>query len=143
LLPTYTTFNQTYDEPFHIAAGMEWLDKGAYTYHLLHPPLARVAVALGPYLSGLRWPGSPVTYEDWRGEGNVILTAHGNYSRNLTLARIGTLPFLVLACVVVFLWAHRWFGRVAAVFALFLCGFYLIQHGAPPVPAPVTTGTAI
>lgn len=32
---------------------------------------------------------------------------------------------------------------VAAVFALFLCGLYLIQHGAPPVPAPVTTGTAI
>jgi Transposase len=65
LLPTYTTFGQTYDEPFHIAAGMEWLDKGEYTYRILHPPLARVAVALGPYLSGLRWPGSPVTYEDW------------------------------------------------------------------------------
>ncbi len=32
---------------------------------------------------------------------------------------------------------------VAAVFALYLCGFYLIQHGAPPVPAPATTGTAI
>jgi len=120
LFPTYTIFNQTYDEPFHIAAGMEWWDKGAYTYHLLHPPLARVAVALGPYLSGLRWPGSPVTYEDWRGTGSVILTERGNYLRNLALARIGILPFLVLACVVVFLWAHRWFGKLAAVFALLL-----------------------
>jgi len=118
---TYTTFNQIYDEPFHIAAGMEWLDKGSYTYELLHPPLARVAVALGPYFSGLHWPGSPViTYPDWYGVGNVILTARGNYVRNLTLARIGILPFLVLACVTVFLWAHRWFGRVAAVFALLL-----------------------
>lgn len=32
---------------------------------------------------------------------------------------------------------------VAAVFALYLCAFYLIQHGAPPVPAPTATGTAI
>jgi hypothetical protein len=120
LFPTYTTFNQTNDEPFHIAAGMEWLDKHAYTYELLHPPLARVAVALGPYLSGLRWPGSPLTDEAWQQEGNVILTADGNYFRNLTLARIGTLPFLALACVVVFLWAHHWFGKVAAVFALLL-----------------------
>ena len=120
LLPTYTTFNQTYDEPFQIAAGMEWVDKGAYTYELVHPPLARVAVALGPYLSGRRWPGSPVTYEDWREAGNVILSAHGNYFRNLTMARLGILPFLVLACVVVFLWAHRWFGTVSAVFALLL-----------------------
>jgi dolichyl-phosphate-mannose-protein mannosyltransferase len=122
VLATYTTFNQTYDEPFHIAAGMEWLEKGTYTSELQHPPLARVAVALGPYLSGLRWPGSPITNPDWRGVGTVILTAHGNYLRNLTLARIGTLPFLVLACVVVFLWAHRWFGKVAAMFALLLFG---------------------
>ena len=76
---------------------MEWLDNGAYTCELVHPPLARVAVALGPYLSGLHWPGSPVTYEDWRGEGNVILSGHGNYVRNLTLARISILPFLALA----------------------------------------------
>ena len=119
LLPTYATFNQTNDEPWRIAAGMEWLDKGAYAYDPQHPPLAQVAVALGPYLSGLRWPSSSITYPDWRGV-DIILSAHGNYFRNLTLARIGTLPFLMLACVVVFLWAHRWFGAVAAVFALLL-----------------------
>src|SRR5262249_40765578 len=104
----------------HVAAGMEWLDKGTYTYELQHPPLARVAVALGPYISGLRWPNVPPTYSDWRGPGNVILSAHGNYVRNLTMARLGTLPFLILGCVVVFLWVYHWFGRVAAVFALLL-----------------------
>jgi hypothetical protein len=147
MLPTYTIFSGTYDEPFHIAAGMEWLDKGSFTYELLHPPLARVAVALGPYLSGLRWPGSPLTYEDWQEEGNVILTAQGNYLRNLTVARIGILPFLVLACVVVFLWAHRWFGRVAAVFALllFVCLPPILGHAGiattdMPVAATVAAG---
>ena len=33
---------------------MEWLQYGTYTFEPLHPPLARVAVALGPYLAGLR-----------------------------------------------------------------------------------------
>jgi 4-amino-4-deoxy-L-arabinose transferase-like glycosyltransferase len=120
LLPTYTTFSGTYDEPFQIAAGMEWLDKGTYTYERLHPPLARVAVALGPFLSGARWPGSPLTYEDWRAEGNVILSAHGDYVRNLTMARVGILPFLVLSCIGIFFWALRWFGTLAAGFALLL-----------------------
>ena len=45
---TYSVFNQTWDEPAHVAAGMEWLDRGRYTYEPLHPPLARVMVALGP-----------------------------------------------------------------------------------------------
>ena len=145
LLPTYTTFNQTFDEPFHIAAGMEWLDKGAYTSELQHPPLARVAVALGPYLSGVRWPGSPMTYPEWPGAGNVILSADGNYVRNLTLARIGILPFLVLACIVVFLWAHRWFGRVAAVFALllFMCLPPVLGHaGMATTDMPATATMA-
>jgi Dolichyl-phosphate-mannose-protein mannosyltransferase len=120
LLPTYRVLSGTFDEPFHVAAGMEWLAKGTYTYELQHPPLARVAVALGPYLSGLRWPNLPPAYSDFRGPGNVILSAHGSYVRNLTLARLGTLPFFILGCVVVLLWTHRWFGRVAAVFALLL-----------------------
>ena len=28
IIATYTVFNHTYDEPAHIACGMEWLDKG-------------------------------------------------------------------------------------------------------------------
>jgi 4-amino-4-deoxy-L-arabinose transferase-like glycosyltransferase len=44
----------TFDEPIHIAIGMEWLDRGTYNFEYLHPPLARVAVALPLYLSGHR-----------------------------------------------------------------------------------------
>lgn len=29
---TYTVFSHTVDEPVHIAAGMEWLNKGVYRY---------------------------------------------------------------------------------------------------------------
>ena len=49
---TYGVFNQTSDEPNHVAAGMELLDRGICTYEVKHPPLTRVASALGPYLIG-------------------------------------------------------------------------------------------
>ena len=50
---TYAVLSQAFDEPAHVACGMEWLDKGTYTLEPLHPPLARVAAAIGPFLEGL------------------------------------------------------------------------------------------
>jgi hypothetical protein len=110
LFPTYTTFTATFDEPLHIADGMEWLDKGTYTYEHQHPPLARIAVSLGPYLSGLR----SHSLKETDAEGNAILFSNGRYFQNLRLARLGNLPFLFLGCVVVFLWARRWFSGATA-----------------------------
>ena len=113
---TYPVFNQTWDEPAHVATGMEWLSRGTYIYEPLHPPLARVMVALGPYLGGLRSAG----HENAWLEGNSILHAGGRYYHNLSLARLGVLPFFILAGIVVFLWTHRLFGNVAAVVATLL-----------------------
>src|SRR5712664_1931565 len=87
---TWTTLTATYDEPIHIASGMEWLDKGSYLYELQHPPLARVAVAIGPYLKGLR----SSSLLDGTAEGNAILYSGGNYWSNLAAARAGNLLFL-------------------------------------------------
>jgi hypothetical protein len=107
VVSTYAVFNATYDEPAHVACGMEWLRGGTYTCDLQHPPLARVAVALGPYLQGLRLADQqPMSMYE---EGNAILYSGGQYWSNLTWARFGTLPFLVLLCAVTFLWARRWF----------------------------------
>ncbi len=109
-------FNGAYDEPFHIANGMEWLQQGTFTNQYRHPPLAGIVSALGPFIHGLRasprrWKpaeqGESVIFE----EGNEILYAKNDYWRSLALARIGTLPFFVLACVVTFLWSRRWFCR--------------------------------
>ena len=36
IIATYTVFSHTYDEPAHIACGMEWLDKGIYQWYF--PP---------------------------------------------------------------------------------------------------------
>ena len=54
---TYSVFWQTWDEPAHIGAGLEWWSKGEYTYELMHPPLARILNSLGLDLQGLSSPG--------------------------------------------------------------------------------------
>ena len=86
---TYTVFSQTFDEPAHIASGMEWLDKAAYRWEPQHPPLARVAAALGPFLSGIRSQGPPErrTYAKFL-EGNKILLSGGHYDRTLALLNV-------------------------------------------------------
>lgn len=113
---TYNVFWQTWDEPAHIAAGMEWLDRRQYTYELFHPPLARVMGALGPYLDGIRAIGKANMW----GEGNAILHTNGAYEYNLTLARLGMLPFFIIASLVVALWANMYGGAYTALLSVVL-----------------------
>lgn len=112
IVSTYHVFNHTIDEPSHIAGGIEWWEKGTYTLEPKHTPLARVSVALGPYLAGVRGTGATVWYETY-----PILSEHGRYWLNLTLGRIGVLPYLIIATVVVFLWTRRLYGIAAALLA--------------------------
>jgi hypothetical protein len=131
---TYTVFNGAYDEPFHIANGMEWLQQGTFTNQYRHPPLAGIVSAVGPFIHGLRSPrrwkpaeqGESVIFE----EGNEILYAKDDYWLSLTLARIGTLPFFLLACVVTFLWSRRCFSEAAGFWAVLLlvCTSPILGH---------------
>ena len=112
IVSTYHVFNHTIDEPSHIAGGIEWWEKGTYTLETKHTPLARVSVALGPYLAGVRGTGATVWYETY-----PILSENGRYGLNLTLGRMGVLPYLIIATVVVFLWTKRLCGTAAALLA--------------------------
>lgn len=103
----------TVDEPEHFAAGMEWLDKGTYTYESIHPPLARVSLALGPYANGLRSTGREVM----RSEGTAILYGDGNHRVNIFLMRLGMLPFLALAICCTFFFVRPALGSGAALLA--------------------------
>jgi hypothetical protein len=128
---TYPVFNHTIDEPAHIACGMEWLSKGTYHLEPQHPPLARVFSALGPFLAGERSRDRPGIYF----EGAAILYRSGKYERNLTLARVGTLPFFWLACAVIYLAGARWYGKAQAALAVIL--FTLL----PPILAHASLAT--
>src|SRR5258708_34838407 len=112
IVSTYHVFNHTIDEGAHLACGIQWF-QGAYTYDQKHTPLARVSVALLPYLVGVRGYGNP---EYWD-EGVLVLSSGGHYWRNLTLARIGVLPYFVLAIALIFLWTRRVYGYPTALVA--------------------------
>jgi hypothetical protein len=71
----YPIFSHTYDEPAHIAAGLELLGRGTYSYEQQHPPLARIAVAIGPYLTGARPHGEAEIFD----EGLAVLYGSGDY----------------------------------------------------------------
>ncbi len=126
VVASYGNTAQAFDEPYHIAAAVEFLDKGSYTVDPLHPPLARIAVGIPLYLAGARFPTLPPAESSFASEpaaaalGNVILNNAGNYQHNLMLARIGVLPFLVLGCAVVFLWTRQERGNLAAVLGVAL-----------------------
>jgi 4-amino-4-deoxy-L-arabinose transferase-like glycosyltransferase len=105
-------YSNTWDEPEHLAAGIELLDRGQYEYDTEHPPLGRVLLALGPYLAGARSFGTPPP--NGTQEGIDILYSGGHYARYLTLARAGVLPFLALLLLATWLWARRLFSSQGA-----------------------------
>lgn len=123
---TWSVYGHTWDEPEHLAAGMELLDRGKYEYDTEHPPLARALIALGPYLAGSHSFGTPPP--DGTQEGIDILYDGGHYDRTLLLARLGALPFLTLLLLAMWLWARR----VAASEGEALLGVLLLAT-VPPI----------
>jgi len=85
----------TFDEPHHLATGIEWWQFGTYRWWTENPPLPKLLTALGPYLTGLRLPGHPTTLPRPWAAGLQLLD--DGPARTLMLARLGTIPFLLLA----------------------------------------------
>src|SRR4051794_36145674 len=117
---TYSVLSITYDEPAHIAAGMQLIDKHEFTYERLHPPLSRIAVALGPYIAGYR---SQNGGDMWI-EGRRMFYGKGAHPETelLVLARLGVLPFFVIALAAIWMWTSRYIGRAPAALAVILLG---------------------
>ena len=113
VVTTYPVFSQMWDEPATLGAGMEWLSTGNYHYEPQHPPLARVASALLPYLRGARSLGNHLLYD----EGRALLGEGAQYRRTLFLARLGMLPFFWLMLVACARWGGRIAGDAGAVLA--------------------------
>jgi 4-amino-4-deoxy-L-arabinose transferase-like glycosyltransferase len=123
---TWSVFSHTWDEPEHLAAGLELLDRGHYDYDTQHPPIARVCIALGPYLAGARSFGTPPP--DGVPEGIHVLYDTGHYSLYLTLARLGVLPFLALLLFATWLWARPIASSDAAALLV-----VILLASAPPI----------
>lgn len=116
IVATYWTFNHTIDEPTHIACGLEWLTDHEYTIDLEHPPLARIAAGIGPFIVGAHIPPK----DQLATKGPLILYDSPSYYRTLASARAGELPFFILACLIVWLWGRRVYGRFVGLLAVVL-----------------------
>ena len=141
---TYDVFGHTWDEPEQIAAGLVLLDTGRYPYDPQHPPLARVAMAAGPYLAGARSFGNPP--DQSQKEGTDVLYGSGRYDEFLKLAREGMLPFFVLLVLSTWFWAHRLFGEVGAALAAYFVCFnpvILAHAGIAELDLPLTACTLL
>lgn len=114
---TYRYFGHTWDEPEHLAAGIQLLDRGQYTYDIQHPPLARLAMAVGPYIAGVRsFGGAGPSGEQ---EGRDLLYQTVGYDRVLTLARLGVLPFLLVMFGATWALMRPILGHTGALLATF------------------------
>jgi len=126
VVATYSVFSPTTDEPVHVASGMAWLTRiGGYGTE--HPPLARAAAAAPLLLSGVRPRGErnatallPKGLAPLAREGRALLFEAGRIERNLALARLGILPFFVLASALVWSWSCRLFGAGAGLASVVL-----------------------
>jgi hypothetical protein len=86
VVSTYHVFSTTNDEPFHIKAGLEWLQHGTYNTDPEHPPLARVAFALAETHSLPARAGNLIFFL-------IALVVVAVWSRSLlALALFGALP---------------------------------------------------
>ena len=116
LVATYRVLSHTTDEPAHLAAGIEWIQNGTYTYEDQHPPLARIAGALGIYIAGSRWSRNPDMYA----EGFHLLGQNQRYTHALFFSRLFMLPFFWIGAAAVYFWGLRTGGAGAALFSTLL-----------------------
>jgi len=125
VVSSYRHLSVTLDEPNHLAAGLEWWQMGTYRLWRENPPLARIAVALGPHAAGLRLPWNERIERRYlqREEnawtlGTRALYGSGRPAAHLTRARLGNLPFFWLLLAMAGIWAYRHGGGLAALLAI-------------------------
>src|SRR5260221_12107180 len=108
---TWPVFGHIWDEPEHIAVGLALMDRNEYLYDDQHPPLARLAAALGPHLAGARAPADTGPGAGPHGEEagrQILYHSSPSYDRLLTPARLRMLPFLGVLIFSPCPWAWRY-----------------------------------
>jgi hypothetical protein len=137
IVSTYTTLSPTNDERINIGAGIEWLTEGRYSNDPTNPPLARLLIALGPYLDTNIFneqkrdadaavpTGQPGMTAHQRVQvadltGDAVIFGGNEPLRHISLARLGMLPFFVIASGMVYLLAARTINKSTGFFAVLL-----------------------
>src|SRR5215831_15982280 len=110
----------TFDESFHLPAGVRILARGDYITSYAQPPLAKSIAGAAALLSGARVPPDSVAGpggERWVGEAFMRLNA--DHFQRLYMA--GRLPMMCISLLLAWMvWrvASRWYGAQAGLLAL-------------------------
>ncbi|HVZ34563.1 MAG TPA: glycosyltransferase family 39 protein [Polyangiaceae bacterium] len=135
---TRRALSLTFDEPNHLAAGLEWWQFGTYRQWSENPPLARISVAALPFAGGMRLP-APDQWDPSRTRssriwvvGRDLLYGGAGFEANLGRARLGTFPFYLLLLAAVWALAGGRQRPIAALIAVGLTSTLpaLIGHAA-------------
>lgn len=145
--------SQTFDEPHHLATGLEWWQFHSSRWWTENPPLPKIAIGLGPHLAGLRlperdhdtWDPRAPENSPWKVGNEALYRDGGDPQRWLRLARLGNLPFLLLTLLLTFLLARGrqrpWAGLVAT--ALVATYPPLLGHAALATTDIATVATTL
>jgi hypothetical protein len=111
------TFSQTFDEPYHIGAGLAIYEARGHVAGVQHGPIARIVAALPLYIAGVRAPLDSTNRHEVRKEGTAfemgeaaLFDGKTPYWRVLTLARWAMLLVFPPIC----LWYVFLLGRLLA-----------------------------
>lgn len=128
------TDSATFDEPFHLTAGMSYLKTGDFRLSPDHPPLARVWVAWPLLLSGQHWPTPDLP--EWREVDVIRLSRTWLFQLNegqrlILVGRLMMVPLLLGTCLAVYALGRELFGPSAGLLAMALAAFSpsLLAHG--------------
>lgn len=123
IVPTYTVFNDTIDEPYHLGAGLCLLQTGKLWRGYQHPPLTRLLAALPVYLSGVR-DTADRNLRKYRDDVSAFDVGHPallnsdiGYWQVLTRARVALLIFPLIAIAYVYRLTRWLAGRSAGALA--------------------------
>lgn len=117
----------TFDEPAHLAAGVEYWRHGDFSIYSLSPPLIRLIGAAIPVLAGAKAPSpkpfasEPIVSRHWLYQNAFVYDNFDHFAEYLLLARLSLIPLSLLAAWVTYRWASLLYGPTAGLVA---CALY-------------------
>ena len=137
----------TFDEPAHLAAGVEYWQQHDLTIYSLSPPLLRLWAAIPAVFAQAKAPPTdqeshrPIVERHWLYADAFIAANFSRFPLLLLLSRLGMIPLSCLAGWATYRWAGELYGRRSAVAA---CAMYCLNPSILANGGLVTTdlGTA-
>jgi 4-amino-4-deoxy-L-arabinose transferase-like glycosyltransferase len=128
----------TFDEPAHLAAGVEYWKHHDLSIYSLSPPLLRLWAGIPAVLAGAQAPPTdqvdrwPIVERHWLYADAFVAANFSRFAFLLLMSRLGMIPISCFAGWITYRWTNRLYGWRSAIAA---CAMYclnptILAHGA-------------